>query len=399
MSQRTHCLLAPACLFAVACSAPIAFAQRLVAYVPTAEATISGALTLSGANSLLGDASVVTALASQPAHLTLSRGGSILLCQASIVHLTAGQAAFNPKAKDIFDPLLIALENGGFEIRMPMAAGDSLETPEMRLSSAASPNKSTPLDLALRITANGDTCVENRDKHSPTINITDVFGHQQYRLKPGQHVLFQHGLIQEAVVSDTTSCGCPPVSPTGLSLADAALRARPGSTPTFNPNDSLFPFPSSGPEPATTTAPNQQPSGPPVQVAGTLIYDPATREPEPALNAATSTTPTLTPPPLDPNPSSAASTPGSANPNRHKLSQPAPSPTPAAVAASKPSAPLPGKTAPPKSTQPKPNAVKSASTNQPAQAATAAVADSKSTEAKSKPSHSLGGFLKRIFGR
>ena len=210
-----------------------ASAQRFVAYVPTSEATVTGTLLVSGDNSILGESSVVSAL-SRPAHVILSRGGSVMVCQASAVHLLVGHGTLD-KSGQSYDPILVSLEKGSLELRMPMIATDSIITSGMRFSSAAHHNKPDLLDLAIRVNPNGDTCVENRGKKSPPLAITDALGQASYLLKPDQHVVFAHGLLQEASPSATTSCGCPPAPPQGMSLADAALRAGAGNTATFDP--------------------------------------------------------------------------------------------------------------------------------------------------------------------
>jgi hypothetical protein len=350
---------------------PCAAQSRLVAYVPTAEASTTGALMTAGDKSMLGEKSAVSA-AVRPAHVTLSRGGMMLVCQASVVHLTAGQGVFNPKSKENFDPLLIALESGALELQMPAIPSDTIATGGMRLTSVGSPNKSVPLEIALRVSSNGDTCVENRGRKS-TLTVTDSFGQASFQLKAGQHVLFQHGLIQEARTGGTSFCGCPPAPPP-MSLADAVLRAGPAA-PTFTQSASAYPFPeadSAGIQSFGTAPPPERP----VQVAANLTFNgetdslstPAATASSPSDSSLSSTPERATPEPASPPEPPPLPTPDPPAPTtgRRKLLVPPPQKTEAA--ASRP--PIPD---PPKPTQP-------------------------AASAKQEPKHSLGHFFKKIFG-
>jgi hypothetical protein len=111
---------------------------------------------------------------------------------------------------------------------MRITANDVVMTPDLRFTM-----KSTgPLDLRLRVARNGDTCVENRGAAAPVLNVADQFGEASYEVKPGQHVLFEHGSLKEVVDNESEPCGCP-VTPV-TSVADAgvpgAAAAAPGST-------------------------------------------------------------------------------------------------------------------------------------------------------------------------
>jgi hypothetical protein len=98
-----------------------------------------------------------------------------------------------------------------------------------------------PLDLQIRVTRNGDTCVENRGARAPVLNIADQFGEGTYELQAGQHVLFEHGSLKEVVDHESSSCGCPP-EPT-MNVADALMGpAAPGAAPEKTAAES-HPFP------------------------------------------------------------------------------------------------------------------------------------------------------------
>jgi hypothetical protein len=100
-----------------------------------------------------------------------------------------------------------------------------------------------PLDLQLRVTRNGDTCVENRGAQAPVLNVADQFGEAAYELRAGQHVLFEHGSLKEVVDHESSSCGCPREAT--MSVADALLHpAAPGDAATVEkPAAEQHPFP------------------------------------------------------------------------------------------------------------------------------------------------------------
>jgi hypothetical protein len=258
-------------VLALACLAAFAQASaqdRVLGSVATTDATATGVVAVSSGRNLLGESSVVTAL-DRPARVTLLRGGDLLVCQTSVTHLTGGAPIQQLVGKE--PPLLISLDRGALEIRMSISADDAFMTPDLRFVAADARNKPAPLDLAVRVTSNGDTCVENRGRKAPTLQITATFGPSAYLLKPGQHVLFEHGSLTEVVDRETSPCGCP--SSQGLSLADAAVRGKGGKS---------FPFPaavSEGLAPPTPLPPDKQ--GTVItQVDSTLTYTP----PEPAAS-------------------------------------------------------------------------------------------------------------------
>ena len=180
--------------------------------VPIADAevqtTLSGATPVSAGNATLVGASTVTAKPGRNAEMTLARGGGVLVCQTSTLHAT-------PSGK----LLVLALDRGALEMHFDAAAGDTLMTPDMRITLT----EAGPLDVRMRVTFNGDTCVENRGRKAPSLTITDAFGDASYQVKPNQHVMFEHGSLREVVDRETTPCGCPPEEKPGASVADAIL--------------------------------------------------------------------------------------------------------------------------------------------------------------------------------
>jgi hypothetical protein len=263
---------------ALACVA-VANAQQLIGYVKTSDATIVGASDeMDGQAVLTGSVSVTAKDHTAP--ITLSRGGTVRVCQTSVLHLTESRAVA------VAAPLLFALDRGAIEIQMNGTPSDAIITPDLRLTV----RNSGPLDLRMRVARNGDTCVENRGPRAPTLAVSDPFGESMYELPPGQHVLFEHGSLKEVVDRETTPCGCP--DPKGMNAADALLAA--GSTPKTGPKTTTpqaaapaqsttqaaatHPFPaalSEGLEPVENPAPPI-----PRNTTDAFVYNGATKDPD-----------------------------------------------------------------------------------------------------------------------
>jgi hypothetical protein len=249
--------------------------QKPVAFVPTAAATVTGDLSVTGDKASLGGSSVVTAL-DRTAVVTLARGGTVDVCQSSSLHLTGSS-----------DALLLALDRGSLELHLKAGAGDALMTPDLRFTFPGG----GPLDLRVRVIFNGDTCVENRGKKAPTVNIADQFGEASYELKPNQHVLFEHGSLKEVVDREEVPCGCPPLEK-GISLADALLKGTPQQRAAAQ-----NPFPtavSEGLAPPTPLPP-ETPGVTHTQITASLSYNAGASEPPPQGRAAPTAAPTPVP--------------------------------------------------------------------------------------------------------
>lgn len=233
--RARFCILLP---FALA--APIS-AQQLIGYVNTRDASVTGASdVLDGHFVLTGSASVTAKDHTAP--ITLSRGGTVSVCQTSVLHLTES------REMTVVAPLLFSLDRGAVQIQMNAAASDAVMTPDLRFTV----RNAGPLDLRLRVSRNGDTCVENRGRDAPTLAVSDPFGESMYEIPGGRHVMFEHGSLHEVVDNETTSCGCPDEK--GMSLADAMVNA-PVATPAPKPAPPATPVPA-----APTPTPQVQPA-------------------------------------------------------------------------------------------------------------------------------------------
>ena len=237
-------------------------AQRPVGSVSTEDAAVSnaggGILMASGGRAVMFGSSTVTAARDHSAAITLNRGGEIRVCMTTNLHLSA--------APD--DSLLMGLDRGSLEIRMKSKSGDVVMTPDLRFT-IGDPGT---LDLQMRVTANGDTCVDNRGSGAPSLKITSSFGDTNYELHGGQHVMFEHGSLREVVDHENVPCGCPPderkVAPQvagngSMTPAQAAAAAHP------------FPEAQSEGLAEAQPLPPDTPGQTHVQVATTLGYDPA----------------------------------------------------------------------------------------------------------------------------
>ena len=185
-------------LLACAAAAPLR-AQQLIGYVNTRDADATGVSDVFDGQAVLTGSAGVTAK-DHTAPITLGRGGTVRVCQTSVLHLTESKTPVEPA------PLLFSLDRGAIEIQTAGTPNDAIMTPDLRFSV----HNTGPLDLRLRIARNGDTCVDNRGSGAPTLAVSDPFGEAMYEVAAGQHVLFEHGSLHEVVDQEKEPCGCPP---------------------------------------------------------------------------------------------------------------------------------------------------------------------------------------------
>jgi hypothetical protein len=172
-----------------------ACAQQPMGTASTSDALVTGGLEVHGEQARLLSNASITAY-DHTASIELDRGGKALVCSTSQFHLLhSGSGA----------SLLFGLDRGAIELHSPSAPQDVILTPDIRFTVEAPGD----FNLTLRVTAAGDTCVDNAGAHAPVLVLTDPFSASTYRLIPGQHVLFEHGNLHEVVDNERTSCGCP----------------------------------------------------------------------------------------------------------------------------------------------------------------------------------------------
>jgi hypothetical protein len=163
--------------------------------VATKDALVTGGLEVKGDRARLMSNTSVTAY-DHTAQVKLERGGEVLVCATSQFHLLH---AGTDKA------LLFGLDRGAIELHTPTEGRDVILTPDIRFSVESKGS----YDLRMRVTRDGDTCVENAGKKAPVLMLNDAFSRASYRLMAGQHVLFERGNLREVVDNERSPCGCP----------------------------------------------------------------------------------------------------------------------------------------------------------------------------------------------
>jgi hypothetical protein len=260
MARRLIFQIAPIALLSAGAMAQ----QQPIGTIGVQDATVSGALEITNGRAVLVGSTTVTAK-DHTAEVALERGGKVLVCATSGLHLTEGKSSQGNQ------PLMLALDRGAIEVHMDANSSDVVLTPDLRFAVQGSGS----LDLRLRVTRSGDTCVDNHGSNAPTLRVADQFGEATYDLHAGQHVLFEHGSLKEVVDSETSPCGCPPAPV--VSVADAGVTS---STPAAlgSAVAADHPFPAAvsqglAPDPAVPAAPAGEVHA---QVAATLNYDAGT---------------------------------------------------------------------------------------------------------------------------
>ncbi len=239
---------------------PTAQAQQQrapIGTLPTADALVNGQVQVAGGQaSLISNVNVTVYDHSTP--VTLGRGGELLACSTSEFHLLRS----NPG-----ESLVVGLDRGALELRSATQTGDIVMTPDLKFT----PVTNGHYDLRLRVTREGDTCVENDGANAPVLNATDAFTSYSYRVLPGQHLLFVKGDLHSVVDHERSPCGCPAapraVAQNGKPLTAAEAHPFPeaqsqGLAPTATPGNEV---------PAGTTG---------SQVTTTMSYGGETAAPE-----------------------------------------------------------------------------------------------------------------------
>ena len=236
---------------------PCAGAQQPLGSLKTEGAEISGMVTVSGGRATIANSGSIDAGA-DTAEVSLGRGGTVRVCTGSSARLS------QPVIDGKHPPLLMALNRGTMEVHTLAERNDLILTPDFRLQVS----DSAPLDLRVRLVANGDTCVDNAGKNAPIIHATEAFGTGAYFIRPGQRVLFEHGSLGEVVDHESSNCGCPRPDP--LVLAGKGKRGDGKVTEAARKN----PFPEAVSQGLQApTVPQATAGEPHVQVSTTLNYN------------------------------------------------------------------------------------------------------------------------------
>ncbi len=185
----------------------------------------------------LGNGSTITA-GNETVPITLARGGELNLCATTSIHLSRDRSIQAPDASG----LMLALDRGAIEAHYQTSKySDVLLTPDLRIL-ISGPGEA---DLSIRVSRQGDTCIDNRGPNAPYITVTSQLEGGLYRVQPGQHVSFQHGSLREVVDTEHEPCGCPaPVSvaAAGTPAPQGAPPGHPVGGPSSTPADTAFPL-------------------------------------------------------------------------------------------------------------------------------------------------------------
>ncbi len=278
-----HCnTLALAALLGTPALAQQPAATPVMGTVPTRDALVTGGLQVRGERAELVSNASITAY-DRSAAISLARGGDVLVCATSQFHLLHSGPG---------DSLLFGLDRGAVEIHSPTQPQDVDSHARTSASPCEAPGK---YDLRLRVTSNGDTCVDNAGTAAPVLMLSDAFSAASYRLIPGQHVLFEHGSLREVVDNERSPCGCPQPTPPPAQIATAP----PGTPITPVQAAAQHPFPAAvsqglAPTPPPNSPANSPPGEKQTQIATTFSYAEGAPPPpstQPAPAPATASTP------------------------------------------------------------------------------------------------------------
>lgn len=175
------------------------------------DASVKGSVMLAGSGTTVLSGSSIEA-GTQAATLKLDRGGSLLVCEGTKLSVTSSQTGRQ---------LLLSLNAGNLELNYPLGTeADTLLTPDLRL---LLPGPGT-VHVAVRVAANGDTCVQSLPWNAAAVVISESMGDDTYQVKPDEAVLFKGGHLQQASASKS-NCGCAKEVP--VQVAKAAPPATP----------------------------------------------------------------------------------------------------------------------------------------------------------------------------
>ena len=138
----------------------------------------------------------------------LPHRGVLRVCASTTVKLAADSSV--PAGET--PGLMMAMDHGAVELSFATGRNsDILMTPDFRIL-IGGPGAA---EVKVRLGQHGDTCVDNAGANAPYVLVTSVFDGGDYRVQPGQRVMFEHGSLHEVVDNEKEPCGCPPAAPKG----------------------------------------------------------------------------------------------------------------------------------------------------------------------------------------
>jgi hypothetical protein len=199
----------------------------------------------------------------------LPHRGVLRVCASTTVKLAADTSV--PAGET--PGLMMAMDHGALEMSFATSHNaDILLTPDFRILVGA-PGAA---EVKVRLGQKGDTCVDNAGTNAPYVLVTSIFDGGDYRVQPGQHVMFQHGSVSEVVDNEKEPCGCPPPLHPGTNefpLAQSAglaplAKPEPGLTPPNAAPSPIAPLVYQAPKPSAPEAPAATPTPAPKEKPG-----------------------------------------------------------------------------------------------------------------------------------
>ncbi len=182
-------------------AATCAFAQspQPVGEVFASDASIKGAVTLTGAGASVMSGSAVTA-GEAAAVLRLTRGGEVRICPRTAVTVVSSANGHD---------LLLSMSAGAVEAQYALpASADTIITPDFRIMLPGPGN----FHFTLGAGPHGDTCVRTLKFNTASLIVTELMGDGTYQVKPNQEVLFRGGKVS-GHLAEAGACGCPAAAP------------------------------------------------------------------------------------------------------------------------------------------------------------------------------------------
>ena len=169
---------------------------------PDAAASVTGALEVSQGKAIIAASGTITSGA-ETTEVILPHRGVLRVCASTTVKLAADSSV--PAGET--PGLMMAMDHGAIEASFATGRNsDILLTPDFRILIGA-PGAA---EVKVRLGQHGDTCVDNAGINAPYVLVTSIFEGGDYRVQPGQRVMFQHGSLHEVVDNEKEPCGCPP---------------------------------------------------------------------------------------------------------------------------------------------------------------------------------------------
>jgi hypothetical protein len=194
---------------------------------PDAAAKVTGALEVSQGRAVIAASGTVSS-GNRTTEVLLPHRGVLRVCAFTTVKLAADATVSAGETPG----LLVALDHGAIETSFATGRNsDILLTPDFRILIGAHGAS----EVKVRLGPRGDTCVDNSapgGANAPYVLVTSVFDESNYRVQPGQRVMFEHGSLREVVDNEKEPCGCPPPAKGGN---DFPLAQSEGLEPTPKP--------------------------------------------------------------------------------------------------------------------------------------------------------------------